>query len=422
MDTATRDRDLRQLDFHVRRLIEDHEERLVVAEHQDEVDATGIGAINLGEDWSDGDLLGSRVTTPPTAHKMDLREGTGSSPATIGTTASISRTDATTRASVNSMGPEGTDGPDGGTALRVTIKGTAASQVQILAGVFTAWQTGTEGKGGSADAGALYGFTRVTGSATGRSIPIYLESSRETATSGGQQAAELRVKNESGSSDAYVAGSASKSMGMWINPSGGFDSAAGIQFGHGFSRQFDVGVGFNELSIKSAAYRDDSEALRSVFIRGKHEKGAIVVNKESGHVIIGREEPQQATPLLEVFAESTTDPIVSFGSNTGASHRSQLIRNSTGNLGAFASNATNGFLTGTVQGDTGLTFTAGKTFHIGATGKGSIFRMEELKIGLFGVAPVARAAAITSPEAVAASLKTAVDSIRTALKNIGITE
>lgn len=43
------------------------------------------------------------------------------------------------------------------------------------------------------------------------------------------------------------------------------------------------------------------------------------------------------------------------------------------------------------------------------------------KIGLYGVAPVARAAAITSPAAELAALKTAVDAIRVALTNIGVT-
>jgi hypothetical protein len=49
------------------------------------------------------------------------------------------------------------------------------------------------------------------------------------------------------------------------------------------------------------------------------------------------------------------------------------------------------------------------------------------KIGLYGVTPVAQASAITAPTttgadtASVAALKTAVDAIRTALKNIGVT-
>jgi len=342
-----------------------------------------VQIVNLGTDWSAGDLLGARVTTPPAAHKLDLRDGTAAAPVKIGVSASYSRTDATTRAELNAMGPEGTDGPDGATVIRSAIKGTPASQVQIVAGMFTAWQTGAyEGVG--ADACPIYAFARTTGGATGRAIPAYFESSRETATSGGQQALELRVKNSSGASDSYVAGSASKSMGVWIcaSSAGEADSAAAIQVGHNFSRSFDVGLGLNELAIKSAGFRDDSSSLRSVFIRGAHEKGAIVVNKGAGQVIIGREEPQQATPLFEVFSETALDPIVSFGSNTGLSQRAQLIRNASGNMGAFVSNVANAFLTGTAQGDVGLTFTAGKILHLGAATKSSVLRVTEAGVGL----------------------------------------
>lgn len=89
-----------------------------------------------------------------------------------------------------------------------------------------------------------------------------------------------------------------------------------------------------------------------------------------------------------------------------------------GTTGDFTGNVTVG---GTL-GVTGVTTTGTATIggaldHDGATA------------GLYGVAPVARAAAIatpTAPSAIytqseAASMKTAVDAIRTALRNIGIT-
>jgi hypothetical protein len=378
-------------------------------------DEAALKDLNLGSTWGTGDLLGARVTIPPAAHKLDQRDGTGAAPVKIGTSASFSRTDATTRAEVNEMGPTGTDGPDGATAFRATIKGTAASQVQVCAGVFTAWQTGESNGGeGSADACPVYGFARTTGSAVGRAIPAYFESSRETATSGGQQALELRVKNSSGSSDSYTPGSPSKSMGIWLCASSGgtADSACAFQVGKAFSRQFDVGLGFNEASIKTSTYRDDSSSLRSLFVNGAHEKGALVVNKAAGQVIFGREEAQQATPLFEVFSETGLDPIVSFGSNTGASHRSQLIRNSTGNLGAFASNVSNGFLTGTAQGDTGLTFTAGKIFHVGAATKTSQFRMSETGIGFYSTTPQTKQE-VTGSRATGAALTSLLEKLAT---------
>lgn len=401
----------------------DHETRMEAIEAG--TGDTGLKKVTLGSDWSGGDLFGVRTSTPPGAHKLDLRDGTAASPVLLGTTASISRTDATTRAEVNTIAT-GTDGPDGATAFRSSIKGTAASQVQILAGAFLAWQTG-ESNGGeaSADAGALYGFSRVTGNAVGRAIPLYLESSRETATSGGQQGIEIRMKNSSGESDSYVFNGASKSMGMWINPqsAGTADSAAGIQFGHGFSRQFDVGLGFNSLSIKTTTIRDDSNALRSLLIKGSHEKASIAIASAAGPMVIGGEEINFAgSQLFEVlFGAEALDPGVVFGTGQGKSVSIMPIRNSTGNMKLFASNATNAFLTGTVQGDTGINFTAGKTFHIGAQAKTSLFRVTEAGVAVNGATPVAKAGAITSPAAEVAPLKTAVDAIRVALTNFGIT-
>lgn len=412
-------------ELQARRIFSDHDERIGTLEAGGTGESEAVKIINLGSDWSAGDLFGVRTATPPAAHKMDVREGTASSPAHLGTTASISRTDATTRAEVNTI-LTGTDGPDGATAFRSSIKGTAASEVQILAGAFMATQQG-ESNGGeaSADAGAIYGFSRVIGSGVGRAIPLYLESSRETATSGGQQGIEIRIKNSSGSSDSYVANGASKSMGIWMNAqsAGTADTASGIQFGHGFERQFEVGIGFNALSIKTASIRDDTEALRSIFIKGKHEKASIAVAAGAGAVVFGGEEINFAgSQLMEVlYAAEALDPGVVFGTGQGKSVSMMPIRNSTGNCKIFASNATNAFLTGSVQGDTGINFTAGKTFHIGAQAKTSLFRVTETGVAVNGATPVAKAGAITSPAAELAPLKIAVDAIRVALTNFGIT-
>jgi len=427
MDTVSFSRNVRGVDqVQARRLFVDHDERLGVLESGEGTEGASIKILNLGADWSAGDLVGVRTAPPPSAHKMDLRDGTAAAPVNIGTTASISRVDATSRAEINAMGPTGTDGPDGATAFRSSIKGTATSQVQILAGAFLAWQTG-ESNGGeaSADAGALYGFSRVTGSGVGRAIPLYLESSRETATSGGQQGIEIRIKNSSGSSDSYTFNGASKSMGIWLNAqsTGEADTAAGIQFGHGFSRQFDVGLGFNSLSIKTTSIRDDSSAVRSIHIKGAHEKGSIVVAAAAGPVVIGGEEINFAgSQLMEVlYAAEALDPGVVFGTGQGKSVSMMPIRNSTGNCKVFASNATNAFLTGTAQGDTGINFTAGKTFHVGAQTKTSLLRISETGVAVNGATPVAKAGAITSPAETLAALKIAVDAVRVALTNFGIT-
>jgi len=260
--------------------------------------------INLSTDWSEGDLLGTRVTTPPAAHKLDFRDGSQTSPVKIGVSASLSRFDATTRAEVNAMGPVGTDGPDGATTFRSSIKGLAGSQVQIVAGSFMAWHTG-ESNGGEAspDAGALLARARVTNNGVGRAIPLYLESSRETATSAGQQGLEIRVLNSSGASDSYVANAPSKSMGIWINAgsAGTADSAAAFQIGKGFSRQFDVGYAANEGAIINAAFRDDSSAKKSLFIKGSHEEGAIFVENGAGAIVANNnflQFAERATPSV----------------------------------------------------------------------------------------------------------------------------
>lgn len=132
-----------------------------------------------------GTLLGARVGAPPAAHLLDLRNGSTEAPTKIGVSASFSRTDATTRAEVNEMGPVGTDGPDGATLLRAAIKGAPGSQVQVSAIVGSAWQTGAFGETG-ADACALYGLARTSAGATGRAITLYLEANREVEA-GGQQ-------------------------------------------------------------------------------------------------------------------------------------------------------------------------------------------------------------------------------------------
>lgn len=390
-----------------------------------EVTKAEFAEVTLGSKWSAGDLLGARVSAEKLlkapAHKLDLRDGTAAAPVKIGVSASISRTDATSREEVNEDLGVGTDGPDGATVLRASIKGTPASQVQLVGVVATAWQTGAFAEAG-ADACPFFGNARISNEATGRAIGAYLESVRETETSRGQQALELRVKNSTATGDGYLAAEPSKSMGIWLNPSGTSTSACAIQLGHGFGKTFDVGIGVNEGAIGSASFRDDSAALRSIFVKGTHAKAAIAVAAGSGPVVIGGEEASGANVRFEVLAgEVTSDPMILFGSATETGYSVQL-KNSKGSLKSFISAAVNQFITGTAKGDAGHTFTPGQTYHIGAIGKTSQVRVQEAKIGFYGVAPVARAAAIAEPELLLLKVQEAVNKIREVLKNIGITE
>jgi hypothetical protein len=302
--------------------------------------------------FGSGDLLGAAVSVPPEAHILDVRDGTAASPALIGVSASYSRTDATTRAELNAMGPEGTDGPDGATILRAAIKGAPASQVQISSVVAEAWQTGAyEGTG--ADACPIQSKARTSGGATGRAIGAYLEANREAA-GGGQQGLEIRVKNSSGASDSYVSGAPSKSMGIWLNASsaGEANSAAAIQIGHGFSRSFDVGLAANASSVATAFLRDDSSSAISLDIRGTHASAAIQIGSQAGPLVFNN--PSGNFKLQQAF-------------NPGD------------------------YLTGTAAGD-GVILTGAKTVHIGQGAGAAILRVggAAAGIGFFGTTPTAK--------------------------------
>jgi len=292
--------------------------------------------------FGSGDLLGAAVSVPPKAHVLDVRDGTVASPALIGVSASYSRTDATTRAELNAMGPEGTDGPDGATILRAAIKGAPTSQVQISSVVAEAWQTGAYEATG-ADACPIQSKARTSGGATGRAIGAYLEANREVAA-GGQQGLEIRVKNSSGASDSYVSGAPSKSMGIWLNASsaGEANSAAAIQIGHGFSRSFDVGLAANASSVATAFLRDDSASKITLDIHGEHSEAAIMIREKAGPITF----------------------------NTAA-----------GNFKLQQAHVENAFMTGTKAGD-GVILTGEKPIHIGVgAGRASLRVGSNVAIG-----------------------------------------
>lgn len=333
-----------------------------------------------------GDLLGGRVTTPPAAHWLDIRDGTASAPAKIGTSAAISRTDATTRAEVDAMGPTGTDGPDGATGFRASVKGLPTNEVQVVAGFFSAWQTSTYSGNGN-DACAHYAFGRSTG--TGRAIGGYVESRREGASSRGQQGYEFRIVNEGSKDDVYAPGGFSDSMGLEFNAAGTHRAGTVIEVGFGFGQQFDTAIAAHPGSVYASVLRDDSESQRSVFIGGTHSKGAIVV-KAGNTVVLGREEPTTTpgptSPLLELFVGEgvTLDPALRIGGTQPGVNASTEHRNSVGTLKQFISAGANNFLPGTAAGDSGVQFTPGKTWHVGAVGKAGALKVAEASLAFFG--------------------------------------
>jgi hypothetical protein len=371
-------------------------------------DEASIKDLNLGSTWGSGDLLGARVAVPPKAHKLDLRDGTAATPIKVGVSASYSRVDATSVKELEDAGL-GTDPIDGASAARIAIKGTPASQVQITALTTSAWQTGEYAEP-FADACPMVMLGRISGGGTGRALASYGEIAIQTTTARGGEVHELRVKNEA-KAHSYVSNGPSESMGTWTRAGGTFNSAAAHQIGAGVEgKTFEGGYTVNAGAVSGFGYRDDSSALRSILIKGEHEKAAIAVAAGAGQVVIGAEAPATATPLLEAYSETAKDSIAVFGSDKAVNISTTVAKMSTGTLKAIAVGSANAFMTGTAQGDTGLTFTAGKTFHLGASTKTSQFRMTETGIGFFSTAPVAK------PTGVA---KTA-EGVWTALNTLGL--
>jgi hypothetical protein len=373
---------------------------------------TELTLVNLGTDWSVGDNV-TVYTANPDGHKAALHDGTAAAAITAAApTLKVSQTQAVT------SGLTG-DGATQMGAIYGSSTGTTASKVQGVGIMGSAKNAGTEGE---PDACGIYGVGRILAGGKGRAFGGFFAGRRD----GEEQratGAEIYVENLGGTDVYDLTNGAETTKGLWVH-GGVAKSAVGIQIGS-ISEAipgFDVGFGINKFAIGTAGYQDNSAAERSIQIKGTHSKAAVSVASGSGQVIIGAEEPASATPLLEVFAgETAFDPLVSFGTGKGVSVSIQPIRNSTGQIKMFASNGANAFLTGTAQGDTGINFTAGKIFHIGAQTKTSLLRVSETGVAFNGAAPVAKASAITSPAAEVTPLKTAVDAIRVALTNVGIT-
>jgi hypothetical protein len=177
--------------------------------------------------------------------------------------------------------------------------------------------------------------------------------------------------------------------------------------------EFDVGLAFrlNRSSdgtvngVKSASIRDDTNAATSYLINGKHATAAIAVADSvvsdvvNNAVLIGttmRSTAQvNATLVVQSSRSSTAQPLVWLGSESSLAH-SVSIGNSEGKAGWFVnggSAATERFLSGTDEGDTGVQIlTTGKSWHVGGSAPAiSVKRTtSQMKIGFFGADPVVR--------------------------------
>lgn len=249
--------------------------------------ADEVDLVTLGTDWSTGTNLSNRVAGGgPAGQRQTIKHGTAASPVTTaGPTLKVSRTDAVDHDTATTAGESGvTTESSAGILSSIKANGTAA-ECQVCAIVGEAWTT-SDAAGVFNDATALMGYARTTGPATGSSVGGYFEAVIESGvgTDSRAIAGEIRTTNTR-AADSYVGSGPSRTMGVWICGGGSYPSACGIQYGGSFD-QFDVGIGFNADAIISSSVRDDSDATRSLDIRGTHAIAAIEVGTGAGPVVL----------------------------------------------------------------------------------------------------------------------------------------
>lgn len=163
--------------------------------------------------------------------------------------------------------------------------------------------------------------------------------------------------------------------------------------------------------------------------------GAIYVVFTEGVVISGNSISLAGTYGINLFHDNygyvcTGNTISEVWSNTQSFTAAIGLRSgyNTGTITGNVYRATGEKATATLRNDRGV-YTSDETATITTMGVNDftpcalpyVGGLAQMRAGFYNAAPVAKAAAIASPAADAAALKTAVDAIRTALKNIGIT-
>jgi hypothetical protein len=333
-----------------------------------------VEILNKGTDWSAGDNV-TVYTANPESRKARIVDGTAASPVTEAhPTMKVSRTSGVT-------GGVTGDGATELGAIYGSSSGTVASKVQEIGVIGTAKNVGTEGE---PDACGIYGVGRVLAAGKGRAFGGFLLGRRDGAEARAT-GLECAVENLGGADSYDINTGAETTKGIWLH-GGTAKSAVGIQVGTISEAvpSFDVAFGINKFAVATAAYQDNSAAERSIQIKGTHAKASISVALGAGPVVLGNEEVNFAgSQLFELYyGEEALDPGFVFGTGKGKSVSGILMRNSTGQMKVFAANAANAFLTGTAQGDTGINFTAGKVFHVGAQTKTSLLRVTEAGVGI----------------------------------------
>lgn len=375
--------------------------------------------------WTRGEDVGVFAPVQSPARAL-MRDGTTIAPETgVRPTFMKSRKESITLAALEEVSGPGADGADVLALDRNVVEGLATAETQAVASYNAALQR-SKVIGKNPDAVGSYNLGLISGSApSGSGIGIVAIGRREGEAVGDVSGAEIYSHNRT-VDGVYSSAGASDTKALWLVGAGTKVSAVAAQVGNPFGMPFKVGFGVNGQNggaATEAAFRDDSEAAISLDIRGKHATAAVRVKRLGGSVVIGRDTLATASALLEVVDDELSHtPIAVFGSTTGAKNYSVLTRNSAGALRTFVAGEAGFEFAGTAIGDSGLAFTAGKGMWIGAVGKEPKIRVTEGGLSFYGVAPVARHAAIAEPAETLAGLKAAVNGLRDAISKIGITE
>src|SRR6266705_221693 len=216
--------------------------------------------------------------------------------------------------------PFGTNSDPTKSAIEIDVTVDVASERQGIGiyNVVETYSTTTPASGKSADAFPFFGLGIVSAGGTHTGAGAYLEG-RKLGTGGVAEGLEIHVNNSSGSDNAFVNTSFSRSAGIWLTSAGTNLVGVGLAIGGQSPSQFDVGIGFTTYSgisaVKTATFYDHATAATSILIDNTHATAAIAISAGSGPIVIGGTSLASATDLLEVIApNSAADPLVTIGS------------------------------------------------------------------------------------------------------------
>lgn len=346
-----------------------------------------ITPINQGTDWSDGErLFGFTAQNTVGGNRAEILLGTTAAPDEgIEPTVVIGRVLKTPESLFSG------DGAGNLAALRVHTTALLGSQGQAIGLVGSAITFSEYEAGHSlADGIGLYGLGISKGTSTRTGMGLFANGRTETNT-GKATGIECVADNESELEDEYT-GAFPRTKAMHLHGVGLKRVAAGLIVSKTGIGLHSAIVAQKEALISSAFIRDDSSAPWSHLIKGSHSEAAIAVTAGAGSIVIGIEKPALTTTLLEVNGGGEThDPLYNFKVTGSKSVRGRLIENGgTGQVNCWVAGAPGSFVTGTATNDSGLGFTPGTTFHIGANAKTSMLRIAEAGLGFFGAAAGAK--------------------------------